>query len=82
MEPLIIKQKHEDLMLYAYKCLGQFPKSERMYDGRNKRHLYILIAILESVLDYLPLEGSDTRPIGEQMEFIVNQWITNWESGI
>ncbi len=29
MEQLIIKQKHEDLMLYAYKCLGQFPKSER-----------------------------------------------------
>jgi four helix bundle protein len=29
MEPMIIKQKHEDLILYAYKCLGQFPKSER-----------------------------------------------------
>jgi hypothetical protein len=29
VEDLIIKQKHEDLMIYAYQCLGQFPKSER-----------------------------------------------------
>jgi four helix bundle protein len=29
MEPLIIQQKHKDLVLYAYRCLGQFPKSER-----------------------------------------------------
>ena len=29
MEPLIIKQKHEDMMKYGYICLKQFPKSER-----------------------------------------------------
>lgn len=29
MEPLIIKQKHEDMMKYGYVCLRQFPKSER-----------------------------------------------------
>ncbi len=47
MEPMIIKQKHEDLMLYAYKCLGQFPKSERHVLAADIRQgLYMIDSLI------------------------------------
>jgi len=52
----------------------------RMYDGRNKRHLYSMIIILNAVLEHLPLDGRETLPIGEQMEIIVNDWVTILEA--
>ncbi len=59
MEPLIIKQKHEDLMLYAYKCLGQFPKSERHVLAADIRQgLYAIDSLIIRAQKKYPAKNS------------------------
>ena len=95
MEELILKQKHEDMMLYGYSCLRQFPKSEKhTLSAEIRQSMYEIDKHIiraqkryfkKTTLQDLDIEIAHLRTkvrLAKDLEFLPFNKYENWEKMI